>query len=92
MKTLILSLAILLSTSAFATGQIKKDFSKSYPDFNKVLSCKTCHTTAPQLNPYGIDLQKVSSDFKAIELIDSDGDTFSNLAEIQALTQPGNKD
>lgn len=90
MKKLILTLAILLSSSSFASMAIKGNFARTYPDF-KGLSCKVCHTTVPQLNPYGMDAQKAKLDFKSIESIDSDGDTFSNGDEIKASTNPGDK-
>jgi hypothetical protein len=53
-------------------------------------SCMLCHTNrTPELNAYGIDYQRAGHNFKAIELLDSDKDGVSNLAEIKALTLPG---
>jgi len=52
-------------------------------------SCSVCHTSIPQLNSYGHDYQSHGRNFDAIELLDSDGDGYTNLEEIQALTFPG---
>jgi hypothetical protein len=51
--------------------------------------CTVCHGTAGlPLNPYGSAY--LASGFAAIELLDSDVDTFSNKIEIDAGTFPGN--
>ena len=53
--------------------------------------CRLCHELDARfgLNPYGRDYRRHGRDFAAIELLDSDGDGFSNLTEILALTFPG---
>lgn len=53
-------------------------------------SCGLCHNL-PQygFNPYGRDYRRAQEDFAAIEELDSDGDGFTNIAEIEALTFPG---
>jgi hypothetical protein len=67
-------------------------------------SCQWCHQTYgydesgdinETLNPYGQDYRDYGRDAEALAAIadlDSDGDTFSNAAEIAALRFPGNAD
>ena len=61
---------------------------------SRIESCNLCHTSSiPNLNPYGAAYKSAGRNtaaLAAIEALDSDGDGFSNLAEIQALTFPGN--
>jgi len=61
---------------------------------SRIESCNLCHTSSiPSLNPYGaayLSHGRNPAALAAIEALDSDGDLFSNLAEIQALTFPGN--
>jgi hypothetical protein len=54
-------------------------------------SCATCHNGEAR-NPYGRAYSGSGRNFAAIENLDSDGDGFTNLAEINALTFPGNPD
>ncbi len=54
--------------------------------------CNVCHTSIPSLNAYGSAYRsngRSGSGLAAIESADSDGDGFSNLTEINALTFPG---
>ncbi len=51
--------------------------------------CVLCHTSGAQLNSYGRDYASSGGNFASIERLDSDGDGFSNIAEINALTFPG---
>lgn len=65
---------------------------KQYPIINgsRIDNC-LCHVSqigGGTRNPYGKDYEK-AKDFKAIEQLDSDGDTFKNIDEIMALTHPG---
>jgi hypothetical protein len=64
-------------------------------------SCLVCHISASgaggMRNPYGDSFAiahtgsiSASAALKAIEPLDSDGDTFTNIAEIKARTFPGN--
>jgi hypothetical protein len=63
-------------------------------------SCTLCHVGSPGnmvFNPYGAAFDSIGSHgsnpagaFASIEGLDSDGDGYSNLAEIQARTFPGN--
>lgn len=80
-----------ISNSASATNGILNDFTAAYPATTGTAldSCSTCHTSAPALNPYGSALRANGFNFGAIEGLDSDGDGFTNLQEIRALTLPG---
>jgi hypothetical protein len=63
----------------------------------KLDSCTTCHVEGGKArNAYGIDMEagllsgkSDAASLTAIEGIDSDGDTFKNIDEINALTFPG---
>ena len=54
-------------------------------------SCTLCHPggSTGQLNAYGTAYKNSNYNFAAIENIDSDGDGYTNLAEITARTFPG---
>ncbi len=54
-------------------------------------TCSTCHVSESNFsfNPYGSDFRDAGS-LTAIESLDSDGDGFTNIDEIVALTFPGN--
>jgi hypothetical protein len=53
-------------------------------------SCTLCHPSVPSLNAYGTAYAGAGHGFAAIESADSDGDGFTNIAEIRALAFPGN--
>ncbi|MFN8411292.1 MAG: hypothetical protein U0Z26_02775 [Anaerolineales bacterium] len=57
-------------------------------------SCNLCHTAnIPSLNPYGaayLANGRKPAAFGLIQNLDSDGDGFSNLQELNSLTFPGN--
>ena len=75
---------------AFGSSGYVTDFNDFYPTTALRGSCTVCHTSAPSLNPYGNAWSGSGFDFAAIQALDSDGDAFSNIAEIQAGTYPGN--
>jgi len=55
-------------------------------------SCDLCHTSVPDLNPYGaayLAAGRNSAAFGLIESLDSDNDGFTNIQEIGDLTFPG---
>jgi hypothetical protein len=52
-------------------------------------SCTLCHTNVPARNLYGEDFKTHGHSFVAIEALDSDGDGYSNITEINALSFPG---
>jgi hypothetical protein len=56
--------------------------------------CSLCHVSDSNfhLDPYGRAFNVARRDFAAIESADSDGDGFTNLAEITARTFPGKAD
>jgi len=65
---------------------------------SKLDTCQICHTSTPALNSYGSAFKKSwKSGLKpgkamgAIQLLDSDKDTFTNIKEIKARTFPGRK-
>jgi len=84
--------AVLVSP-ATAKPEYLQEFNTKYKtQGTKLDSCNTCHTTtqdAEHLNPYGTDFRKANHDFGAIEQLDSDGDGFKNIDEINAGTFPG---
>jgi hypothetical protein len=53
--------------------------------------CRLCHVMDDRfkMNPYGRDYKRAGRDFVAVEPLDSDGDGFTNLTEILAITFPG---
>jgi hypothetical protein len=66
-----------------------------YPNIvgTRIDSCSLCHTSAPALNAYGaayLAAGRNTAAFAAIENLDSDGDGWTNIQEIMALTFPGN--
>ncbi len=60
---------------------------------SRIDSCDLCHTAnIPDLNPFGsayLNAGRNAAALATIEGADSDGDGYSNLVEIQALTFPG---
>ena len=79
-------------TPAQAKSSYKDAFLNTYPAAanSKLANCSLCHTAnIPALNPYGADYKRLGHNFAAIEVLDSDGDGVKNLAEITALTWPG---
>jgi cytochrome c5 len=68
---------------------------EKYPDIagTPLDSCSLCHSSGSSLNPYGVAYfggGRNLAAFGLIETDDSDGDEFTNLEEINALTFPGN--
>ncbi len=75
-----------------AKPKFLKGFSANYPGA-KVNDCVICHVNESNfmMNAYGASLMVNKMDFKAIEEEDSDGDGVSNIAEINAGSNPGDK-
>jgi len=89
---LTLALAACLSwPAAYAKSEYVNSFTAAYPNTKgtALAACSTCHTSTMQLNAYGSAVSAAKLDFKAIESKDSDGDGWTNGAEIAALTNPG---
>lgn len=90
--TLLFTMFIWLP-QAQAFQSILNSFNSTYGTAGTRLDqCSTCHAsnTNLSLNPYGSDLAAAGRSFSAIENVDSDGDGFTNIVEINALTFPGN--
>ncbi len=82
----------LAAAAAYAHPQYLTTFNTTYGTTGTVLStCILCHsdTTSYARNPYGNDFAAAGHSFPAIESMDSDGDGWSNIQEIRALTFPG---
>ncbi len=82
---------------ASAISDYKTWFETNYSSAvnSKIDACLLCHVNADPFtgsarNPYGTDFGNNGHSFTAIELLDSDGDGFSNIDEIHNLTFPGN--
>ena len=84
----------VFSPTAQSTPEYLSQFNSKYDTRGtKLDSCLTCHSSAgggaENMNPYGQDFGKNNHDFAAVEGLDSDGDSFSNIDEIKAETFPG---
>ncbi|NIQ39536.1 MAG: hypothetical protein GTN81_13240, partial [Proteobacteria bacterium] len=92
-RTFVLVLAMTVWTSIHAYGRssLLNDFNNYYGTSGTQLdACITCHTSGSfDRNPYGMDYQDNGFNFGVIETLDSDGDGFGNITEIDALTFPG---
>jgi len=94
-KKIILIVAVLTfvfgASFALADPAAFGVFTTRYP--GTAYDCTVCHGPGgPPTNPYGAALAPLpvtDAELAAIENVDSDGDTFTNLAEIQAGSLPG---
>lgn len=89
--------AVLLEsvTTASAKASDLAIAEAKYPvmDDTRIDACAFCHTSAPSLNAFGLAYRsngRNTAALTAIQNLDSDGDGFTNLQEINALTFPGN--
>ncbi|MCP4968439.1 MAG: hypothetical protein GY926_24800 [bacterium] len=90
-------LALFIGVIVFASADTAAAKSGFLGDFNAIYgtagtpldSCSLCHTNVPAVNSYGADWKSNGKSFSAIDGMDSDGDGWPNLQEIQALTMPG---
>ena len=69
-------------------------FESTYPIAvgSKIDACNLCHNSpsgGDARNPYGLSYASSGHSFSAIENIDSDGDGWTNIQEINSLTFPG---
>ena len=98
--SLVLGGAIFLLNRVITASANTSDYAlirDTYPNIidSRIDSCSLCHTSSvPLLNPYGSAYAGLGRDNPAslhmIEELDSDGDGYTNIAEIDALTFPGN--
>jgi len=95
----VIFLLLFIAFAVFANGAEASrgyltSFSATYPNSPLTKDCLICHTTttasSSTRNPYGSAYGNNNHDFAAIESLDSDGDNFSNIAEINGGTYPGN--
>jgi hypothetical protein len=84
-------LALGIFSTAYATMTYLNQFSTAYPAAGAIASCSLCHSSLSTYarNSYGADFAANGHSFAAIESLDSDGDGFTNIQEIEALTLPG---
>lgn len=77
---------------ALAVAGHLRSFEATYPDAvgSRIDACSLCHNGGSARNPFGAAYQHAGHQFAPIEPDDSDGDGFTNLEEIVALTFPGN--
>ncbi|HEY5998103.1 MAG TPA: hypothetical protein VI078_02225 [bacterium] len=83
---------LLRALPASASGGYLTQFEGTYPAAkgSRIDTCTLCHTGVPSpRNAYGAAFAAAGHSFTAINGADSDGDGFTNLAEITALTFPG---
>lgn len=81
---------MVISNKVFAVSGYLNNFNTTYGTKGTTIdSCNLCHTVKPNLNSYGNAYLTSGYNFKAIENLDSDGDGFTNIAEINARTFPG---
>ena len=98
LRRAILAACVLASmfpiAAAHAVSSYQTSFVTAYPAAkgSKLDSCTLCHTSVPARNSYGTAYANAGHSFSAaLAALDSDADTFSNGAEIAALTFPGDK-
>jgi hypothetical protein len=95
MKKLIVFPLLLVSLNAFGFSKYLTTFKTTYPNSKSAsTSCLLCHSNENDYatNAYGQDYANNNHNFKSIEGFDSDVDGHTNLAEINAGTQPGDRD
>src|ERR1700732_5043784 len=102
-RMLSVALGMTLSTAALALPAFVPQFQgvcKPKPGTPLAQAqCKTCHVEPPKLNPFGLDVKAAMARqgnkaftaalWKALGPLDSDKDGFSNQAEVDAGTLPG---
>ncbi len=102
-RMLAVALGMTLSTAAFALPAFVQQFQdvcKPKPGTPPAQAqCKTCHIEPPKLNPFGLDVKAemarqgskavTAAVWQALGSLDSDKDGFSNQAEVDAGTLPG---
>lgn len=88
---LVMTFLLSVCTVAYATSSYMTSFNSRYSTSGTALNtCSVCHTTAPTCNSYGNAFKNNANNYATIEPLDSDGDSFTNIVEINARTFPGN--
>lgn len=88
----VLAFQMLEARSASAYGNYLDSFNLQYGTTGTALNtCNLCHPggNTKSLNGYATAYRTAGYNFTAIQNADSDGDGFSNIAEINARTFPG---
>jgi hypothetical protein len=89
-----LIISLFIEAPAYAFSSFLIQFNARYGTIGSALdTCLLCHRSqegGSRLNPYGKAFKESGYNFEAIEPKDSDGDSFTNLDEINARTFPGN--
>jgi hypothetical protein len=84
---------LLVVPQVMARQSYLSTFETTYPAAgSRIDECNLCHNSpggGGARNPYGLSYASSGRKFAAIENIDSDGDGYTNLQEIQSLTFPG---
>jgi len=88
-----LGILIASGSQAIAKSSYLSSFNQQYgTSGTKLDTCTLCHPNYPNTsrNPFGVDFRDAGHSYNAsLEGTDSDGDGFTNLEEIEALTFPG---
>lgn len=74
-----------------AESNFQRAFLEAYPTAHDTAldDCRLCHTQGAALNNYGADFATHGHSVAGIELLDSDGDGYRNVTEIEQGTMPG---
>jgi hypothetical protein len=97
---LVIVFATAVVAASYALSSYLNTFKSTYPSATYpnagTYTCLLCHTGYPasspsinNLNAYGTDYMNNGYSFSAIESLDSDGDGYTNIAEIRAGSFPG---
>jgi len=87
----VMTLILSIYAVSYASGTYMTSFNNRYGTTGTAIgTCSVCHTTAPACNSYGNAFKNNARNYATIEPIDSDGDGFTNIVEINARTFPGN--
>jgi hypothetical protein len=87
----VITFLLSLYTVTYASSSYMTSFNSKYGTAGTAIgTCSVCHTTAPSVNSYGNAFKNNAHNYATIGPLDSDGDGFTNIAEINAQTFPGN--
>jgi len=87
----VMTLILSVCAAAYASSGYMTSFNNRYGTGGTALNtCSVCHTTTPSVNSYGNAFKNSARNYATIEPMDSDGDGFTNIVEINARTFPGN--